>query len=98
MYDDKSVYVDCDNNGGCVTIGCFNKSDNAPRLVFVDTAMSAAFNRNPSRNLHPETRRAEFLLLCHDPLLQASRYYNVINRIASKTDIINIWPLVQLPI
>jgi len=98
MHDDKSVYVDCDDNGGCVTIGCFNKSDNAPRLVFVDTAMSAAFARLPSVNSNPETRRSEFLLLCHDPLLQSSRYYNVINRIASKNDIINIWPLVQIPI
>jgi hypothetical protein len=97
MDKDKSTYINCESDGGCVTIGCFNKLDNAPRLVFVDTAMSAAFSRNPG-NLHPETRRAEFLLLCHDPLLQSSRYYNVINRIASKNDIINIWPLVQLPI
>ena len=98
MDKDPSVYVNCDSDGGCVTIGCFNKSDNAPRLVFVDTAMSAAFARNPIRNLKPETRRSEFLLLHHDPLLQSSRYYNVINRIASKTDIINIWPLIQLSI
>ena len=96
MHDDKSVYVDCDDNGGCVTIGCFNKSDNAPRLVFVDTAMSAAFARLPSVNSNPETRRSEFLLLTHDNTIHNSRYYNSIKRIASQNDIINIWPLIPI--
>jgi hypothetical protein len=98
MDDDKSVYVDCNDKGGCVTIGCFNKSDNSPRLVFVDTAMSSAFARNLSVNSQPETRRSEFLLLSHDPSIQSNRYYNLIKRIASETDIINIWPLIQVSI
>ena len=94
MDNDKLVYVDCNDNGGCVTIGCFNKSDSAPRVVFVDTAMSSAFSRNLS--LNPETRRAEFLLLTHDPSIQNLRYYNSIKRIASKNDVINIWPLISI--
>ena len=63
----------CHNDGGCVLVGCHNET--GPHLAFVDIAMSRAFT--PTK---PLDSRAEMLHLSHNGALDASRYYNVINR------------------
>jgi len=65
------------NRGGCVLIGCREEAEGAPRLAFVDIAMSRAFNP-----LAPLNLRAEVLHLQHNPALDDDqRYYNVIERL-----------------
>jgi hypothetical protein len=64
------------NRGGCVLVGC-RDPQGAPRLAFVDIAMSRAFNP-----LAPLNLRAEVLHLQHNPALDDDeRYYNVIERL-----------------
>jgi hypothetical protein len=64
----------CHNDGGCVISGCAD-AQGAPRLTFVDIAMSRAFN--PVGN---PIDRSELLYLYHDPTLSGPRYYNRIER------------------
>jgi len=81
----------CHNDGGCVLAGC-RDADGAPRLAFVDIAMSRAFN--PAKN---PIGRSELLYLSHDPDGPGSRYYNTIYRInagGNQTRHELVWPLV----
>lgn len=61
-------------SSGCLLFGC--KTDNAPKLAFVDITMSRAFRPGLSDN----TRFNEILVLKHDPspTFQGERYYNII--------------------
>jgi len=64
------------NTGGCVLLGCRDANSGAPRLAFVDIAMSRAFN--PAR---PIINRAEILHLQNNNALEEDdRFYNVIDR------------------
>lgn len=66
----------CDISGGCVILGC-RGPEGAPRLAFVDIAMSRAFN--PAL---PLGVRAEFLHLRNNPVLSNDlQFYNVIERL-----------------
>lgn len=64
----------CNNDGGCVLAGC-SDTQGAPRVAFVDIAMSRAFN--PVKN---PIGRSELLYLYHDAALAGPRYYNRIYR------------------
>lgn len=65
----------CNNDGGCVLAGCPD-AQGAPRIAFVDIAMSRAFY--PAKN---PIGRSEVLYLNHDPDSPGPRYYNRIYRI-----------------
>ena len=89
----KPGYENCDKGSdrtttqytGCVVADCYN-DQKAPQLIFVDTALSAAFRKetdpiNPSEN---KKRPAQVLVLEHDPSLKQDRYYNIINAESSE--------------
>ena len=83
-------YEGCDDGRGeaypvgCVVVDCEGSKDGAPdgapRLAFVDTAMSNAFRPSAEEN---DTRQTQMLLLTHDPALEDDkRYFNKIERVA----------------
>ena len=57
----------------------------APRLAFVDIAMSQAF-RSPTKPFDNKQRPGQMLLLTHDPSRIEERYFNRIDRVAGITD------------
>jgi len=61
-------------SSGCLLFGC--KTENAPKLAFVDISMSRIFRRGVS----DKYRSNEILVLKHDPspTFQGERYYNTI--------------------
>ena len=91
----KKGYEGCDTGSdrttkqyiGCVVSDCYS-DQGAPQLIFVDTALSAAFRKdtdpiNPSEN---NKRPAQVLILEHDPSLKQERYYNIISAESSEED------------
>jgi len=88
---DNDRYTGCDGRVskegehpvGCVVVDC-KYADGAPKLAFVDTAMSHAFRPSAEDN---SPRPVQMLLLTHDPALEDDkRYFNKIERVARVND------------
>jgi len=88
---DNDRYTGCDGRVskegehpvGCVVVDCRHE-DGAPKLAFVDTAMSHAFRPSAEDN---SPRPVQMLLLTHDPALEDDkRYFNKIERVARVND------------
>jgi hypothetical protein len=85
LIQSDAIYTGCDGRVskegehpvGCVVVDCPHE-DGAPRLAFVDTAMSHAF-----RSEENSPRPVQMLLLTHDPTRKDDkRYFNKIERVA----------------
>lgn len=79
-----TIYTGCDGRGGAFPVGCVvvdcRHEDGAPKLAYVDTAMSNAFRPSAEEN---DIRPTQMLLLTHDPALEDDkRYFNKIERVA----------------
>jgi len=89
IINEDDMYEGCDGHKdveeeeytiGCVVVDCRHE-DGAPKLAFVDTAMSHAFR--PSDQNENNIRSTQMLLLTHDPALEDDkRYFNKIERVA----------------
>jgi hypothetical protein len=84
-----AIYTGCDGRGGAYSVGCVvvdckgskdGAPDGAPKLAFVDTAMSHAFRPLSDEN---DIRPVQMLLLTRDSTLEDDkRYFNKIERVA----------------
>jgi hypothetical protein len=91
----KPGYENCDKGSdrdltttqytGCVVSDCYS-DQGAPQLIFVDTALSAAFRKeeDPIKPSENNKRPSQVLVLEHDPLRKQDRYYNIINAESSE--------------
>ena len=83
IYDSEGDHED---DIGCVILDCRGISgEEAPRLAFVDIAMSQAF-RNPTKPYDNKQRPGQMLLLTHDSSHVEERYFNRIDRVAGIKD------------
>ena len=84
LIQSETIYTGCDGRGGAFPVGCVvvdcRHEDGAPKLAYVDTAMSNAFRPSTEEN---DIRPTQMLLLTHDPALEDDkRYFNKIERVA----------------
>ena len=84
LIQSDTIYTGCDGRGGAYPVGCVvvdcRHEDGAPKLAYVDTAMSNAFRPPAEEN---DIRPTQMLLLTHDPTLEDDkRYFNKIERVA----------------
>ena len=98
---DQHNYIGCDTDAshavkGCVVADCFNNS--IPKLIFVDTAMSVAFNKVSKTNINNieyAKRNIEFLLLEHKETKSTARWIDTISRkpVGKGKDAIQLFPV-----